>query len=84
MTEQQHDPDRFAAGCRFPARMDPPTTSGGAELGAPVQLYSTEARPFPAPNAGLADEPPVVASGAGWVGCCVAGESRRPSDRDRA
>ena len=49
----------------FPSRLDPPSTGGGAELGELVQLYSTEARPFPTPADAPAAAPPVVASGPG-------------------
>ena len=68
MTTEQHevDPgDRFASARRFPSRLDPPGTGGGAELGEPVQLYSTETRPFPMPADAPAAAPPVVASGPG-------------------
>ncbi len=74
-TVEQPELDRFATARRFPSRLDPPTTGGGAELGAPVRLYSADARPFPTPNPGPAVAPPVVARGRGRGsgGCCGAG-----------
>ena len=70
--------DRFAGARTFPSRLDPPSTGGGAELGEPVQLYSTETRPFPTPNPGPVSAPPVVASGPGsQVGCCCAAAAAR-------
>jgi len=80
MTEQHEaDPgDRFAGARRFPSRLDPPSTGGGAELGELVQLYSTETRPLPTPNPGPVSAPPVVASGPGsQVGCCCAAAAAR-------
>ena len=67
MTEQQHEAepgDRFASVRRFPSRLDPPSTGGGAELGELVQLYKP-AGPWPAPADAPAAAPPVVASGPG-------------------
>jgi hypothetical protein len=57
--------DRFAGARRFPSTLPAPGTGGGAEFGELVQLYSTEARPFPTPADAPAAAPPVVASGPG-------------------
>ncbi len=67
-TEQQHavdTGDRFAGARRFPSRLDPPSTGGGAELGELVQLYGAPAGSWPAPADAPAAAPPVVASGPG-------------------
>jgi len=76
MTEQHEaDPgDRFAGARRFPSRLDPPSTGGGAELGELVQLYGEPAGSWPAPADAPAAAPPVVASGPGsWVGWLLRG-----------
>lgn len=50
----------------FPSRLPAPGMGGGGSgLGAPVQLYSTDAAPFPAPADHPAGVPPVVATGPG-------------------
>ena len=81
-TPEQYEPgDRFASARRFPTTRPAPGTGGGAELGAPVRLYSSDATPFPVPNPGPAVAPPVVASGPGsWVGWLLHGR-RGEGDR---
>jgi hypothetical protein len=65
--------DRFAGARPFPRTLPAPGTGGGAELGGPVKLYTTEPRPWPAPADAPAVAPPVVASGpgsrVGWLLC---------------
>jgi len=63
MTTDPSDP--IADARRFPRTLPAPGSGGGAELGELVQLYSTEARPFPTPADAPAAAPPIVASGPG-------------------
>lgn len=89
-------PDLFAARAaervfpsRLPApgRVAAPGAGGGLELGAPVQLYTSDAAPFPVPSPGPAGAPPIVASGPGdrVGGYCGAGTAGRlgPGPRSR-
>jgi len=67
MTTEQHEAepgDLFAGARRFPSRLDPPSTGGGAELGELVQLYRP-AGSWPAPADAPAAAPPIGASGPG-------------------
>jgi len=75
MTIEQSEPgDRFASAHRFPNMLPAPETGGGAELGAAVRLYTSDAAPFPVPADHPASAPPVVASGPGtWVGWLMRG-----------
>jgi len=85
MTTEQPEPgDRFASARRFPTRLPAPGTGGGAELGEPVKLYSSDAAPFPVPADHPASAPPVVASGPGSrVGWLLRGR-RGKGDGDSA
>jgi len=68
VSDQQARSRPFRRRSPFLARLEPPTTEAGAELGAPGAAV-------------LNGSPPVHrGSGTDWVGGCVAGESRRPSD----
>jgi len=65
MSEQHEPGDRFATGRRFPTTLPAPGTGGGAELDAPVRLYSSEAGQWPASADAPRPGPPVVAIGPG-------------------
>ena len=58
MTTEQHevDPgDRFASARRFPSRLDPPGTGGGAELGELYRPAGSWPAPADAPGRGTTD-----------------------------
>jgi hypothetical protein len=77
-------PDFYAARAAeraFPTRLPAPGVGGGMELGASVQLYSTDAAPFPTPADVPASAPPVVASGPGnRVGWLLRGRRGKGGD----